>query len=107
MHILILLIIRLHLLQSVQTAHQEVVFQSGQFVVEEHSCAVDLMPDIETSKRVYNMLPQQFDTYASKSIRSLLYFCRLILYMSRLLPNTVIQCIVMSSCSCCRNSAPS
>jgi hypothetical protein len=53
-----------------QSAHQEVVFQNGQFVVEEYSCAVDLMPDIETSKHVYNMLPRQFDMYASKSIEA-------------------------------------
>ena len=42
-------------------AHQEVVFQNGQFVVEEQSCAADLMPDIEMSKRVYSMLPEQFN----------------------------------------------
>jgi hypothetical protein len=51
--------------------HQEVVFQNGQFVVEEQSGAVDLMPDIETSKRVYNMLPEQFNRYAAVHLAAL------------------------------------
>ncbi len=55
------LILALVFHQSMSAAHQEVVFQNGQFVVEEQSCAVDLMPDIETSKRVYSMLPEQFN----------------------------------------------
>jgi hypothetical protein len=43
------------------SSHQEVEFQNGQFVVEERSCAVDLMPDIGTSKRLYSLLRPQFD----------------------------------------------
>ena len=43
------------------STHQEVAFQNGHFIVEEQSCAVDLMPGIDISKRVYSMLRQQFD----------------------------------------------
>ena len=47
------------------TTQQQVIFQNGQFVVEEQSCAVDLMPDIDTSKRIFAMLQQQFDKCAA------------------------------------------
>ena len=51
-------------IQSAHSTHQEVVFQNGQFVVEDQSAAAELIPDIETSKRVYYMLQRQFDKYA-------------------------------------------
>ncbi len=40
------------------------VFQNGQFVVEEQSAATELIPDIETSNRVFDLLRRQFDRCA-------------------------------------------
>ncbi len=51
-------------LQSAHSTRQEVVFLNGQFVVEDQSAATELMPDIETSKRVLYMLRRQFDRCA-------------------------------------------
>ena len=51
-------------LQSAHSTRQEVVFQNGQFVVEDQSAAAELIPDMETSKRVFHMLRRQFDRCA-------------------------------------------
>ena len=51
-------------LQSAYSTRQEVVFLNGQFVVEDQSATTELMPDIETSKRVFHMLRRQFDRCA-------------------------------------------
>jgi hypothetical protein len=48
-----------------RASHSEVVFQNGQFTVQQISGAADLLPDADTTKRVYSMLHQQFDKSAS------------------------------------------
>jgi hypothetical protein len=54
---------------SGSSSRQEVVFHNGQFVVEQHSSAADLVPDIATSKRVHGMLQQYFDKCAAAACR--------------------------------------
>ena len=83
--------------QAMSSSQNEVVFRNGQFMVEERSCAVDLMPDIETSKRMFNSLRQQFDKYCLTPALFRPPYDQPYLVLC-----TVMRFTVKNSCSCCR-----
>ena len=81
-------------------SRQEVVFHNGQFVVEKHSSAADLIPDISTAKRVHGMLQHQFDKCALCKTSVLGGRC----HVTAAVAGTL--CLATTCCSCCRSSIP-